>query len=98
MDDDNTSEDILQIQGQALIAYRLGRVEKTVDSINTASVARDDRILDKMESIATVVGKVDSNTYRIELLETKFHNIYKFLAGIALSLAAIVSELIFNLV
>lgn len=98
MMDEVFSEDEPVINTQALIAYRLGRVEKAVDSINTASVARDDRILDKMEAIGQLAGEITSNKYRIATLEQKFANINKFLTGVAISLVAVVAQILFDIV
>lgn len=98
MMDEMFSDDEAVTGTQSLIAYRLGRVEKAVDSINTASVARDDRILDKMEAIGSLAGEIASNKYRISSLEQKFANINKFLTGVAISLVAVVAQLLFDIV
>lgn len=98
MMDEMFSEDEPVTSTQSLIAYRLGRVEKAVDSINAASVARDDRILDKMEAIGQLAGEIASNKYRIATLESKFANINKFLTGVAISLVAVVAQILFDIV
>ena len=84
--------------GESLVAWRLGRLEKAVDQINTHSIARDEKIIEKLEQIGEVSQKVSQNTWRIQSLESSRSSIYKFLTGIASAVTLIILEMIFNLI
>lgn len=85
-------------EGEPLVAWRLGRLEKAVDQINTHSIARDEKIIEKLEQIGEVAQKVSQNTWRIASLEASRANIYRFLSGIASAVFLIILEMVFNLV
>lgn len=85
------------MQSSELIAYRLGRVEKAVDSINMHSIERDDKILQKLEQITELAHKVSEHSFRISSLEASRTNIYRFLTAIGTAVALMVIQKIFDL-
>lgn len=82
----------------ALVAYRLGRLEKAVDQINRHSIERDEKILDKLEFLGALTERVGRNEWRLDSLETSRTKQYQFLTAIALAVTAVIIELIFNLI
>lgn len=84
-------------QGEALVAYRLGRLEKAVEQINTLSIARDDKILVELGKVGEISQKVSQNTWRINSLESSRTSIYRFLSGLASAILILGAQVIFKL-
>lgn len=85
-------------KGESLVAWRLGRLEKAVDQINSLSIGRDEKIIEKLEQISEIAQKVSQNTWRIQSLEASRNSIYRFLSGLASAVILIILEMVFDII
>lgn len=83
-------------EGEGLIAYRLGRVERLVESYNTSSNRRDDRVVDKLDEFGKQLNRVEPEIthlkYRVGKLETSLSTLYKCCWGLAVVVAGVLIQ------
>lgn len=71
----------------ALVAWRLGRVEKAVDENHK-------QVLGKLDEVLSLYSDVKQNKFRIGQVEDKIKSIYRFLAALSIVLVGTVADLI----
>lgn len=96
--DNEKNEEFIPTDNKSLIAYRLGRVEKLVETIDSSSVTRDNAILAKIDGISKLSDTVNRNTYRLDTIESKFANFNRIMTGVIIAVVAIVAEIFFNII
>lgn len=83
--------------GDALVGYRLGRLEKAVEFNNQSAMARDDKILVELKAVSMVVSRVSLLEFRIEALDTKLSKVMQFVGALALVILGAVLSFLFTL-
>lgn len=82
------------LDSQTLIAYRLGRVEKAVESNNAQAIERDNNIIGKLETITTLSTALATTAVRLDILENWRKSVNTFLIGLTLSVVGLIGTLI----
>jgi hypothetical protein len=82
------------IDSQALIAYRLGRVEKAVESNNSSAIERDNMIINRLDSISTLSTQIATTAVRLENIESWQKSVNTFLIGLTLSVIGLIGTLV----
>lgn len=82
------------LDSQSLIAYRLGRVEKAVESNNAQAIERDNTIVAKLETITTLSTQLATTAVRLDLIEAWRKNVNTFLIGLTLSVVGLIGTII----
>lgn len=96
MPDSLDGEDHLtnSLDSQSLIAYRLGRVEKAVESNNSQAIERDNNIISKLDTITTLSTQLATTSIRLDNLELWKKSVNSFLVGLTLSVVGLIGTLI----
>lgn len=84
------------LDSQSLIAYRLGRVEKAVESNNSQAIERDNNIIAKLETITTLSTQLATTAVRLDSIETWRKSINAFIAGLTITILGLIGTLIAN--
>lgn len=91
---DDREDNIAGLDSQALIAYRLGRVEKAVEANNAQAIERDNNILGKLDTITTLTTQFATMSLRLDNLESWKKNINAFLVGLTMTFIGLIGTLI----
>ena len=91
---DDREDNVAGLDSQALIAYRLGRVEKAVEANNAQAIERDNNILGKLETITTLTTQFATMSLRLDNLESWRKNINAFLVGLSMTTIGLIGTLI----
>lgn len=82
------------LDSQSLIAYRLGRVEKAVESNNASAIERDNHIIGKLEILTTLSTQLATTDVRLSNLESWRKSVNSFLAGLTIAMVGLVGTLV----
>lgn len=91
---DDREDNVAGLDSQALIAYRLGRVEKAVEANNAQAIERDNNILGKLDTITTLTTQFATMSLRLDNLESWRKNINAFLIGLSMTTIGLIGTLI----
>lgn len=91
---DDREDNIAGLDSQALIAYRLGRVEKAVEANNVQAIERDNNILGKLDTITTLTTQFATMSLRLDNLESWRKNINAFLVALSMTTIGLIGTLI----
>lgn len=94
----HVSGETMDDQDAHLVAYRLGRVEKALETINNTSIARDKNILEKLTEVSSITKEVSQNTWRIQSLEQSRTNFQKLAYVMVTSVILLGLEVLFNII
>lgn len=102
MDQNNDAEmeDIVRSSAgsKGLIYWRLGKVEKAVETFNESAQRRDDVILTKLEAVGSLSDKINENSFKIQSLERTRDLTNKVIVGLVVAIGAVIADAFFNLV
>lgn len=99
--------DVVDTISNSLVAYRLGRLEKAIETTENNSVNRDEKIintltdsdskiLDKLTVIETISKDIAIHAMRLDRLEAWQATVNRFLTAVVLAIVGIVLQILFG--